>query len=356
MIEMSCCTSKPTVTKETVGKTADGQEVELYTLANTWGMKVTILTYGATITSVWTPDRNGKIENVTLTQDSLADYLRGTPCFGSTIGRYGNRIAKGKFRIGDREYTLATNNGNHHLHGGIQGFDKVVWKAEPVKTADSAGVRFCYSSVDGEEGYPGNLLAQVTYSLTEKNELKMEFVATTDQTTVVNLTNHAYWNLAGAGSGDILDHELTIHADRYVPVTDEAIPLGGLANVGGTPMDFRSPHTIGERIAQVQGGYDHCYVLNQKTPGEFVFAARVVDRKSGRTMEVFATQPGVQLYTANGLDGYHQAGGKRYEKHAALCLETQHFPDSPNQPSFPSTLLRPGETYRHTTVHIFGMM
>jgi aldose 1-epimerase len=336
-----------------MGKSREGLDVDHYTLANSNGVKVTIITYGATITSVCVPDRNGKIENVTLTQDSLEDYLRGTPCFGSTIGRFANRIARGKFSIGGRQYTLAINNGKNHLHGGIQGFDKVVWKAEPVETADSAGVLFSYESPDGEEGYPGTLLAQVTYSLTNNNELKMDYTATTDKPTVVNLTNHAYWNLAGAGSGDVLGHELMLNADRFLPADDGLIPLGELKNVEGTPMDFRKPHTIGERIAQVEGGYDHCYVVNRKKERELVLAARVVEPKSGRAMEVYATQPGVQLYTANWLDGSLQAGGKRYEKYFGFCLETQHFPDSPNQPAFPSTLLQPGETYRQTTVHKF---
>ena len=350
----SCCALKPTVAKEPIGKTPGGVEVDQYTLSNLGGVKVTIITYGATITSVCVPDRNGKIENVTLTRDSLEDRLKSSPYFGATVGRYANRIARGKFSIDGQEYTLATNDKINHLHGGRKGFDKVVWKAEPMETADSAGVKLSYQSPDGEEGYPGTLSAQVTYSLTNDNELKAVYTATTDKPTVVNLTNHAYWNLAGEGSGDVLGHQLTLAADKYLPVDDGHIPLGELKSVEGTPMDFRSPHAIGERIAQVDGGYDHCYVLNRTNDVDLSLAARVVEPKSGRIMEVYTTQPAVQFYTGNFLNGSLKSGGKTYEKHSGFCLETQHYPDSPNHADFPSTLLKPGETYLQTTVHKFS--
>ena len=345
----------PSLTKNPIGKTPEGVEVEAYTLTNVAGLRATIMTYGATLTSVCVPDRDGRVENVTLTQDSLEDYIKGTPFFGSTVGRYANRIAKGTFRIGDKEYTLAVNNGPNHLHGGIKGFDKAVWKAEPVETAESVGVKFSYESPDGEEGYPGKLSVETTYTLTSDNALKMDYLATTDKPTVVNLTNHAYWNLGGDAVGDILGHKLTLNALEYLPVDDGLIPLGELKDVAGTPMDFTTEHAIGQRIGQVEGGYDHCYVLERKTSGELSLAARVVEPRSGRTMDVYTTQPGVQLYTGNFLDGTKQAGGVSYEKHFGFCLETQHFPDSPNQPNFPSTLLKPGETYRQTTVHRFGV-
>ena len=346
--------------RESFGKTPDGVVVDLFTLTNANGLRVKIMTYGATITAVEVPDHNGKIENVTLSLDSLQDYLKGHPCLGSTIGRYANRIAKGRFRIGDVEYKLATNNGPNHLHGGIKGFDKVVWQAKPVEGNGFSGVAFSYDSPDGEEGYPGRLAAQLTYSLTDQDELKMAYLATTDKPTVVNLTNHAYWNLAGCGAGDVLGHELMLNANRYLPADDALMPTGELKAVAGTPMDFTQPKTVGSRIAQVKGGYDHCYVLNKAKgekgeKGEKVptLAARVFEPARGRVMEVYTTEPGVQLYTANGLDGSLTSGGVAYGKHAGLCLETQHYPDSPNHPAFPSTLLRPGERYEQLTVHKF---
>jgi aldose 1-epimerase len=345
-----------TVKKESCGKTYDGVEVDLYTLVNVNRLHVRIMTYGATITSVEVPDRGGKLENVTLSLDTLEDYVKGHPCLGSTIGRYANRIAKGRFRIGGVEYKLATNIAPNHLHGGIKGYDKVVWQATPVEGPGFSGVTFTYGSPDGEEGYPGRLATQVTYSLTDQDELKMAYLATTDKPTVVNLTNHAYWNLAGRGGADCLGHELTLHADRYLPVDDALMPTGEIKAVAGTPMDFTRPQTIGSRIAQVQGGYDHCYVVNQ-AGGEnaLALAARVFEPASGRVMEVHTTQPGVQLYTANGLNGSLASGGVTYGRHAAICLETQHFPDSPNRPDFPSTLLQPGQLYEQLTVHKFSV-
>ncbi len=345
-----------TVEKQLFGKTRDGADVDLYTIRNRHGLTVKVMTYGATITSVETPDRSGRIENITLTLDSLDDYLRGHPCLGSTIGRFGNRIAKGRFVLDGVDYQLATNNGANHLHGGPRGFDKVVWQASPVQDGNWAGVHFTYQSADGEEGYPGNLLAEVTYSVTDDNELRMDYKATTDQPTLVNLTNHAYWNLAGERHGDVLRQELMINADRYLPVDDTQIPTGELRPVAGTPWDFRQPMAIGARIAETGGGYDHCYVLNKDDNHTTrpTLAARGEDPSSGRVMEVYTTEPGVQLYTANGLK-VELPSGRNYGKHFGFCLETQHYPDSPNRPEFPTTVLRPGERYTQLTVHRFSV-
>ncbi len=341
-----------TINKQLFGTTRDGKTVDLYTLTNAQGMTVKVMTYGATLIGVEVPDRAGRHVNVTLHLDSFAGYASGHPCFGSICGRYANRIAKGRFTLDGVEYTLATNNGPNHLHGGKVGFDKAVWKAELKEQADSVSVALAYVSREGEEGYPGALTATVTYTLAADNELKMEYTAETDRPTVVNLTNHAYWNLAG--SGDILGHELTINADGYLPVDETQIPLGELRPVDGGPMDFRQPMTVGSRIAQVSGGYDHCYVLNKAAKGQLSLAARVFDPKSGRLMVVHTTEPGVQLYTANGLN-LSKPGGAHYGKHYGLCLEAQHFPDSPNQPQFPSSVLRPGQTYKQLTVHKFSL-
>ena len=338
------------------GKTADGTAVELYTLSNPAGVTAKIMTYGATLIDVETPDRNGKLENITLHLDSLHDYLAGHPYFGSVVGRYGNRIAKGKFALDGAQYTLATNNEPNHLHGGKRGFDKVVWKAQPITAADAVGVAFSYTSQDGEEGYPGTLQVTVTYTLTRSNELKMEYTATTNKATVLNLTNHTYWNLGGIHAGNILDHELLLNADRYLPVDKTLIPTGELRSVKGTPMDFTEAKTVGSRIAQMETGYDHCYVLNKRGSGmSLTLAARVVEPKGGRVMEVYTTQPGIQFYSGNFLDGTLKSDGVAYAKHYALCLETQHFPDSPNRPEFPSTVLRPGQKYVQLTVHKFSV-
>ncbi len=345
-------TGKMSVEKTPYGKLPSGEAVDQFVINNGKGLKVTIITYGATITSVEFPDKNGKSANITVGLDSLDDYLKSPPYFGATIGRYGNRIAKGKFTLEGKEYKLATNNNENHLHGGVKGFDKVVWKAESFEKAGEVGVKFSYVSADGEEGYPGKLESTVTYSITAANELKMEYSATTDKTTVANLTNHAYWNLAGKGT--ILDQVVSINADGYLPVDAGLIPLGEVKAVKDTPMDFTKPMTIGSRIAKVEGGYDHCYVLNQKTPKELSPVATVYDPASGRFMEVLSTEPAVQLYTSNFLDGTFSGNGQKYEKYAALCLETQHYPDSPNQPKFPSTVLKPGETYHHLTIHKFS--
>ena len=352
---------KMNVSKQAYGKLPDGTEVDRYTLTNSNGLKVEVLNYGATIMSVETPDRNGKLGIVTLHRDSFADYIEQkdgrytTPFFGPVAGRYANRIAKGRFTLDGKQYKLATNDNKvNHLHGGRKGFDKAVWKAEPVRGEGFVGVALSYVSPDGEEGYPGTLTAKVTYSLTDKDELKMEYVATTDKPTVVNLTNHAYWNLAGAGTGDVLGHELMLNADRFLPVDDTLIPLGDPKPVKGTAMDFTTPKRIGVDMANVEGGYDHCFVLNKKGE-EMSLVARVTEPTSGRLMEVTTTQPAVQLYCGNFLDGSITADGKTYEKHYGFCLETQHYPDSPNRPEYPTTVLKPGETYKHTTVHKFGV-
>lgn len=343
------------VTASDFGKTADGTPVVLYTLTNAAGMKAKIITYGAIVTELIVPDKTGKMGDVILGFDNLGQYLGAHPYFGAIVGRVGNRIAKGKFTLDGATYTLAVNNGPNHLHGGLKGFDKKVWKAEPMASAEGPALKLTYVSKDGEEGYPGKLTSIVTYTVTGKNELKIEYSATTDKATPVNLTNHAYFNLAGPGSGDVLGHELTISAERYTPVDDGLIPTGELAPVKGTPMDFTRPATIGSRIAQVKGGYDHNYVINlegSKTP---VPVVRVREPKSGRIMEVLTTQPGVQFYTGNFLDGTIKGIGGVYKQHYGFCLETQHFPDSVNQPRFPSSILKPGTTYRHTTIYRFSV-
>lgn len=346
------------ITKSPFGKTKDGTEVSLFTCTNKNGLVMKVMTYGATVVSMETPDKSGKLADIQLGFPTLEGYLQRHPYFGSTVGRYGNRIAKGKFKIDGKEYTLATNNGPNHLHGGLKGFDAVVWNAEEVKTADSVGVKFTYKSKDGEEGYPGNLNVTVVYSLTNNNEMKIDYTATTDKATVVNLTNHCYWNLGGAGSGDILKTQLTLTADKYLPIDAGAIPTGEPAPVKGTAMDFTSPHAIGERIGELKKephqtkGYDHCYVLRGQD-GKLALAARAKDPASGRVMEISTTEPGIQLYCGNFLDG--SPGGNGYKQHDAFCLETQHLPDSPNQSKFPSTLLKPGGTYRSTTVHKFSV-
>jgi aldose 1-epimerase len=350
--------SAMTIEKAAFGKTKDGTPVDLYTIQNKHGLVLKMTNYGAIVVDLETPDKDGKLANIQLGFPTLEGYLERHPYFGATIGRYGNRIAGGKFKIGDEEYTLATNNGPNHLHGGEHGFDAVVWNAEEVKTDNAAGVKFTYTSADGEEGYPGELKATVTYLLTNDDELSIEYEATTDRPTVVNLTNHCYWNLGGAGSGQILDHELMIAADKYLPIDETSIPTGELAPVAGTPFDFTKPTAIGARIDEVKQpphvtkGYDHCYVLRGQE-GKLELAARVKDPDSGRVMEVFTTEPGIQLYCGNFLDGSASGGG--FKQHEAFCLETQHYPDSPNHPDFPSTLLKPGEKYQSKTVHKFSV-
>lgn len=350
--------SKPRVSKASFGKTKDGKSVEIYTLTNTRGSEAAIITYGGAVVSLKVPEKNGKLGDVVLGFDSITDYERHTAFFGALIGRYGNRIAKGKFTLDGHEYTLATNNGENHLHGGVRGFDKVVWTAKPSTDAKAAHLELSYLSVDGEEGYPGNLNVKVVYSLTEDNKLSIVYSATTDKATVVNLTHHSYFNLAG--SGDILDHRLTLFANQYTPTDKGSIPTGELAAVAGTPFDFTKETAIGSRIGQENEqlafghGYDHNWVLARKGSG-LELAARVFDPVSGRVMEVLTTEPGIQFYSGNFLDGSIPGkGGKQYPFRSGFCLETQHFPDSPNHSNFPSTVLKPGQRYSQTTVYAFS--
>ncbi len=347
--------------EETFGM-VDGQEVFLYTLTNANGMKMTVTNYGATVVSLWVPDRQGKMADVVQGFDTLEDYIQyNDSYFGNVVGRYGNRIAKGKFTLDGVEYTLAINNDANHLHGGLKGFDKVVWKSEPVQKKNATGVKLTYLSKDGEEGYPGNLSVTVYYYLTNANELSIEYSAMTDKATPVNLTNHSYFNLAGQGSGDILGHVMWIDADRFTVVDKGLIPTGELRPVQGTPMDFTKPAPVGARINQKEdeqiafgGGYDHNWVLNKKDHS-LTKVITLHEPISGRRMEVSTTEPGVQFYSGNFLDGKHKGkGGKVYNYRYALCLETQHYPDSPNHPDFPSTILRPGEKYSSQTVYRFS--
>ena len=347
------------VTRAAFGKLPDGTAVESITLRNAHGVEVRAITYGAIIVSLRVPDRAGRFGDVVLGHDDLAGYLAKPAYFGAVVGRYGNRIAKGRFTLDGKTYTLATNNGPNHLHGGVRGFDKVVWKADPP-AAGATSVTFRYTSPDGEEGYPGTLAARVTYTLSDKDELTFEYSATTDKATPINLTQHSYFNLGTPGN-DILGHELTLDADRFTPVDATLIPTGQLAPVSGTPFDFRKATAIGARIAQDDeqlkrgGGYDHNFVLSGTGEG-LRHAGRLVDPGSGRTMEILTTEPGVQFYTGNFLDGTIKGkGGVVYKHRSALCLETQHFPDSPNQPSFPSTILRPGKEYHSKTMLVFGV-
>lgn len=340
------------------GALPDGTVVERFTLTSTGGAEVVLSSLGAAIHSIRVPGRDGTAADVVLGFDSLDEWIANPPFFGVVVGRYANRIAGGRFALDGATYALATNNGPNHLHGGTRGFDKVVWRAEAVAGASGDAVRFTYVSPDGEEGYPGTLTASVLYTLTADNTLRLDYTATTDKATVVNLSNHAYFNLAGTGT--ILAHELHINAARYTPVDSTLIPTGELAPVEGTPFDFRQATAIGARIAadhaqiRIGGGYDHNFAIDG-TAGELRLAARAFDPSSGRTLEVRTTEPGVQLYTANFANPIPGRGGQAYPRHAGFCLETQHFPDSPNHPSFPSTTLRPGETFASTTVFAFGV-
>lgn len=342
--------------KRDFGQAPDAKPVHLYLLANPHGMIAKVTDYGAILTELWVPDAKGNGTNVVLGFDNLEQYRKGHPFFGATTGRFANRIAHGKFTLDGKEYTLATNNGPNHLHGGVQGFDKKVWKSRPLsETEEAVAVEFTYTSPDGEEGYPGTLTTRVTYTLTADNELRIDYHATTDKATVVNLTNHSYFNLGGGGS--ILDHVLMIGADRYTVPDATLIPTGEIAPVQGTALDFREEKPIGRDIGAVMAatkGYDHNFVLNS-AGGTLAFCARATDPKSGRVMEVWTTEPGVQLYCGNNLDGKLKGvGGISYSQHSGFCLETQHFPDSPNQPRFPSCILRPGEALQSTTVLKFS--
>ena len=344
------------------GKTADGAAVELYTLTNVHGLKAKIMTYGGIITELDVPDRDGKLADVVLGFDDLKGYLAGHPYFGALVGRVANRIAKGRFTIDGKEYKLAINNGPNSLHGGEKGFDKVVWKASPGESKDGPILKLTYVSKDGEEGYPGNMTVTVTYTLTNDDALRIDYTATTDKKTPINLTNHSYFNLAGPASGDILGHEIMIAADKYTPVDDTMIPTGDLKTVKGTPFDLTAPTKIGAHIDELKGdekksdpgGYDINYALRGGEKGPLL-AARVHEPKSGRTMEVYTTEPGLQFYTGNFLDG-KQTGksGVEYKKRQAFCLEADHYPDSVNHPDFPSTILEPGKTYTQTTMYKFS--
>jgi aldose 1-epimerase len=336
------------------GQMPDGTKIESFTLYNAHGASAKLIGYGATVTELHVPDKDGKMGDVVLGFDNLEGYLGNHPHFGGAIGRYGNRIAKGKLIVDGKEYQLAINNAPNSLHGGPTGFDRRVWKGEKVEVKDGAAVRFTYFSKDGEENFPGNLTATVTYTLTNTNEFKLEYTATTDKDTVVNLTNHSYFNLAG--SGDVLKHVLYLNADKYTPVDATLIPTGEIASVEGTPLDFRKATEIGARIGEIKdiGGYDHNFVVNGEA-GKLRIAARVTEPTSGRQMEVWTTEPGVQFYSAIGLNGSIVGkGGAAYPKYGALCLETQHFPDSPNRPNFPSTLLKPGTRFHSETIYKFS--
>ncbi len=352
---------QPSVTKSEFGKMPDSTIVEKYTLKNSNGMTMDVITYGGIITSWTAPNKEGVYEDIVLGYNNLDQYLKSTPYFGAIIGRYGNRIAKGKFSLDGNEYTLATNDGPNHLHGGIFGFDKVVWKVSESKTDSTASLTLTYLSKDMEEGYPGNLETTVIYTLNNHNELEVDYQATTDKKTIVNLTQHSYFNLSGDFSKPILDHEIMIDADKFVPVDQTLIPTGELADVANTPFDFRVAKTIGKEIGAEDDqlkkglGYDHCWVLNHQNEG-MRFAASAYDRQSGRLLDIYTDEPGIQLYTGNFLDGtLPSKQGGTYAYRTGFCLETEHYPDSPNQKDFPSVVLSPGEVYKTKTTFKFSV-
>jgi aldose 1-epimerase len=348
------------ITKAAFGSAGQAGAADLFTLTNQAGCEVKITNYGGIVVSLAVPDRTHRRDDVVLGYETLAEYVKDNPFFGALAGRYANRIAKGRFTLDGVEYKLAINNGPNHLHGGRRGFDKVVWAAKAQDTPDGPALELTYVSADMEEGYPGRLSTTVVYTWTHANALRVDYTATTDKRTVVNLTQHSYFNLAGAGNGDVLGHEMTIRADKFTPADAELIPTGEIAPVASTPLDFRRPHPVGQRIAadheQIRfgGGYDHNWVL-KGAKGKLAQAVVLREPCSGRIMEVWTTEPGVQFYSGNFLDGHNVGkGGKAYHKRYGLCLETQHYPDSPNRPSFPSTVLDPGQTYRHTTEYRFA--
>ncbi len=368
-----------TVTKESFGTTTEGERVERFLVENSRGVFFAVISFGAILQSVRLPDRDGNTAEVTLGFDDLGAYEGKHPYFGATVGRFANRIRDARFELDGKTYVLPANNGANCLHGGVRGFDKYVWSAEMFGDSEQAGVTFTRTSPDGEEGFPGSLAVSVTYTLDELGSLRIDYAATTDAPTPVNLTNHAYWNLAGAGSGTVLEHEVHLNASRYLPADDTDMVTGEVRNVGDTPFDFRTPKRVGSDIAETGGGYDHCFVVDRADPGTpagtagsaadaprsargegapdsdgLVQVARAADPDSGRVMEIASTLPGIQLYTGNKLEGVGDRSSDALPRHAALCLETQFFPDSPNQPDFPSSILRPGEKYRHTTVHTFS--
>lgn len=352
--------SKMTISHAPFGQAPDGTPVQLYTLRNSRGSEAQICTYGGIVTSLKVADKHGKFGDVVLGYDTLDGYIEKSPHFGCLVGRYGNRIAKGKFTLNGKEYTLAVNNPPNSLHGGVMGFDKVVWKAKVLVSSTGPALELNYTSKDGEEGFPGNLKVAATYTLTEDNALRLDFIATTDADTVCNLTHHSYFNFAG--KGEVLGHVVTIHADTFTPVDANMIPTGELRPVKGTPLDFTKPTSIGARInsddeqIKLGGGYDHNWVVNQATPGQLTHAATVTEPTSGRVMEVWTTEPGIQFYTGNFLDGSITGkGGWTYQARNGFCFEPQHFPDSPNQPSFPTTVLKPGQTYQNTIIYKFSV-
>jgi len=360
LAQVSTSAGKHAIKKEAFGKMADGNTVDVYTLTNSHRLEARIMNFGGIVLSLRVPDRDGKLDDVVLGFDSLEPYFTNDPHFGSIIGRYANRIANGKFTLDGVEYTLPKNNGPNTLHGGVKGFDKVLWQAEPSESKQSVALVLRYTSKNGEEGFPGNLKTKVTYTLTDSDELAIDYEATTDKTTPVNLTSHGYFNLAGQGTGDVLAHELLINADRFTAVDKNLIPTGDLRSVQGTPLDFTKATAIGARINDsyeqlvLARGYDHNLVINGKGSG-LEFAARVHEPSTGRILEIHTTEPGVQFYSANFLDGSLTGKqGRVYKQHYAFCLETQHFPDSPNHPSFPSTILKPGQTYHSRTVYKFS--
>jgi aldose 1-epimerase len=355
-------TPAASVTRASFGVAPDSTPVDVYTLVNAHGIRARILTYGGIIQVLETPDRAGKLDDVVLGFDDMQGYVKSSPYFGAIVGRYGNRIARGRFTLDGKTYTLAINNGPNALHGGIKGFDKVVWAAQQFKSDSGVGIVLTHTSPDGDEGYPGTLRAKVTYTLTDRDELAIDYEATTDKATPVNLTNHTYWNLAGDGKRDILGHVLTLESSAIVPVDSTLIPTGKLMPVAGTPFDFRTPTAIGARIedphAQLRygKGYDHTFVLDGARENGLAHAAHVAEPTTGRTLDIYTTEPGVQFYSGNFLDG--SAVGKHghvYQRRYGLALETHHYPDSPNQPSFPNVILRPGQTYRTRTVYRFGV-
>jgi aldose 1-epimerase len=357
ILSLGCTMHRDRVTRAPFGQLPDGRRVELFTLTNAHGIEVRAMTYGAIITSIQTPDRSGKRADVVLGFDSLQGYVAGSPYFGAVVGRYANRIAGGQFTLDGTTYHLARNNGPNSLHGGNRGFDKVLWSGEPFENDSAVGVTFRYESPEGEEGYPGAVSVRVTYTLTAADELIFDYEATTTKATPINLSQHTYWNLHGDGRSDILDHVLTLNASAFTPVDATLIPTGRLAAVAGTPFDFRRATAIGARIETPNDqlrfgqGYDHNWVIDRDTAGTLVHVARLEDPGSGRVLDISTTEPGVQFYSGNFLDGTITGkGGQRYGHRAALCLETQHFPDSPNHASFPSTVLRPGQRYQSRTV------
>jgi len=361
LLSVAVFTPAQTVSKQSYGKTDGGEAVALYKLRNAHGAEATITNYGGILISLKVPDRNGKFDDVVLGLGDFVSYVnKNSPYLGALIGRYGNRIAKGRFTLNGVEYKLAVNNGENHLHGGIKGFDKVVWTGHEMKTKAGPSVVLTYLSKDGEEGYPGNLNVKVVYTLTNNNELRIDYSATTDKDTVTNLTHHSYFNLAGEGNGDILNHLVTINADQFVPTDAGSIPTGELRKVAGTPFDFLKATAIGARINQDDeqlkfgNGYDHTWVINGPS-GKLRLAATAYEQTSGRVMQVWTTEPGVQFYTGNFLDGTLTGkSGKVYQRRFGFCFETQHYPDSPNQPSFPTTTLKKGATYKSTTIYRFS--